>query len=186
MRIILFSLASLLVLSACSNQSSTLEDIDKVEQSGDQKDQDSDKKNNQDSENTNKNQDEQDRSGDNGYNNNPQNLPGKKLSDERLNDLESLKESVEKLHDYIGFTYHEDQLEKLKQYHSNQNYEYVLSEFLKSKFNAKISTVEILNKDSNSLTLMVITENNHALKVIMAKKEDYNSIWVVNGVAVLN
>lgn len=179
MRTLFFILASLIILSGCTDQSSQSNSTDNTGTPENQNEQKTDENN----ENTNNNNEV---NNDTSSESNQIDLPpSQQLNKEQLEDRETLRTRAESLHDYIGVDYKGDELKKLENQESNQNYKAVLSRFATERLNVKVSSVELISEQSDQLTVMVITEDQYVLKVRMEKLENYNDIWIVTAVGIL-
>lgn len=111
--------------------------------------------------------------------------PNQKVNPQVLKDERTLIDRVKKIHDYIAFKYHKEELEKLKNQAGNRHYKKVLNRFAKGKLGVGIKSIQTIVSHSDRRTFMVITNNRYVLKITMKKMPDYNNIWVVTKVGVL-
>jgi hypothetical protein len=103
-----------------------------------------------------------------------------KVESELLNNHEELTSRVEKIHDYVGIEYDEDELKKMAQHSKCNELNSAIKQFVQEKLYEKVERTEKIGENA----VMVITKDNYVFKLILQYNEEYE-VWLVNAVGAL-
>ncbi|WP_163536187.1 hypothetical protein [Gracilibacillus sp. YIM 98692] len=103
-----------------------------------------------------------------------------KVDSELLSNKGELLARVEKIHDYIGIEYDENEVEEIAQEPKYNDKHFTVEQFVQKKLNEKIEIVERMDEK----TVMVVTENSYVFKLMLQFNEKHE-VWLISAVGAL-
>lgn len=103
-----------------------------------------------------------------------------KVDIELLNNNEDLTSRVEKIHDYVGIEYVEDELSQIAQSSKYNELNPAVKQFVQENLYEEVERTEKIGENA----VMVITKNHYVFKLLMQYNEEYD-VWLVNAVGAL-
>lgn len=99
---------------------------------------------------------------------------------EFLMDRDAMIEAVNKIDDYVGIEYSDDQVSEWAKLEQFGDYKYVVKKFVKENLKSDIETFQTISLTNNTRLIVVTTKDYRIIKLSLEKRDENKGVWLVD------